>query len=148
MHIAPIKAVRGAFGGKYVEDSFSIKSTPLVELLISEFNVGGHGALVIRPNNTAVLMGPPFDISFKTVRGPTKMPTVLAATAHFICLVDRPGNPKGPRWAFDESRADYGLDANKLSYKVAVAAALAELGDGVVPARMRKWIEPLLRVIG
>ena len=140
-YVSDISAVKGARGGVHVEDEFKIQSTDMVEHLIGEFNAVGKGALVLRPvTNTLVMLVPPLEFKFKTKRSEgDKWPTELVVTGHFVCLVDRKGK-KGPRWAFDDERAEY-TPQIKLAYKQALAAARA-LGD-VVPARLMDFLEPL-----
>ena len=137
--VSDISAVRGARGGKFVEDMFSITATDLVKQLVARFNAVGHGALVLRENKTAVMLVPPLDFSFRTRREEHggSWPTELVVTGHFMCLVDRSG-PKGPRWAFDDARAEYDA-TNKHAYKLAVAAAMSALGEAV-PARVRAFL--------
>ena len=134
--LSDITAVKGHRGGNFVEDKFEVAATDLVEKIVAPHNTKGHGALVFRENNTAVMLVPPLDFTFKTRRDNNK--TELVMTGHFMCLVDRKGK-KGPRWAFDDERAAYD-DTNKHAYKLAVAAAMRELGEGVVPARMREFL--------
>ena len=98
--VGEISAVRGARGGKFVEDTFSITATDLVKKLVAPFNTVGHGALVLRENKTAVMLVPPLDFTFKTRRldaDGRSWPTELVVTGHFMCLVDRAGpKPEGP----------------------------------------------------
>ena len=95
--------------------------------------------MILRENKTAVMLVPPLDFSFKTRREQQgkSWPTELVVTGHFMCLVDRAG-PKGPRWAFDDARAQYDA-TNKHAYKLAVAEAMRELGEAV-PARVRAFL--------
>ena len=141
-YISKIVEVRGARGGKFIEDKFEVSSTDLVERIVGEFNVGGHGALIFREIGTAVMLVPPLEFTFKSQRSEDgKSPTQLHVTGHFMCLVDRKGK-KGPRWAFDDDRAEYG-SANKLAYKKAVAAAMHKFGDNVVPAHLLEFVSVL-----
>ena len=130
-----------ALASSCVSAQFDIESTDLVEKILAPYNKSGHGALVMRENNTAVMLVPPLEFKFRTQRGEgddgRKWPTQLLVTGHFMCLVDRKGG-KPPRWAFDEERAAYG-DENKLAYKRAVAAAMRALGE-VVPAHMLEFL--------
>ena len=102
-------------------------------------------ACTLRPNNTAVMLVPPLEFKFRTRRqeGTGKWPTELVVTGHFMCLVDRQGK-KGPRWAFDDDRAEYGPE-NKHAYKLAVADAMRALGREreVVPARLLEFLSLL-----
>ena len=143
--VSDITSVKGARGGKFVEDIFSIVSTDLVSEVVGEFNEGGHGSLVVRENNTAVTLVPPLEFKFKARRqadaNHRKWPTELIITGHFMCLVDRVG--KTPRWAFDDDRAAYSKE-NKHAYKLAVAAAMMKLGAHVVPQRVRKFLKLLV----
>merc|ERR1712070_1051277 len=88
-----------------------------------------------------VAMVPPIDFTFKTKRGgdnPRKFPTELVVTAHFMCVVKRPGRAT-MRWAFDEERAEYGPE-NKHAYKIALADAMERMGPNVVPPRLLAWL--------
>ncbi len=114
--------------------------------MVGAFNKTGHGSLVLRANNTAVMLVPPLEFKFKTQRqrdqDGRKWPTQLIVTGHFLCLVDRVG--KSPRWAFDDERAAYGAE-NKLAYKRAVAAAMHALPqEQVVPKRMMRFLSLLV----
>ena len=143
-YVTDIRAVKGSRGGKFIEDQFDITSTDLVSRIVGEFNTTGHGALTLRENNTAVMLVPPLEFKFRTRRqeGTEKWPTELLVTGHFMCLVDRKGK-KGPRWAFDDDRAEYGLE-NKHAYKLAVADAMRALGsERVVPAHMLEFLSLL-----
>lgn len=146
--VGDIVTVKGARMGKYVEEEFEILGSDLVEKLIGPYNKAGHGALVFREQQkTAVMLVPPLNFTFKTQREQgvsdlRKYPTELVVTGHFMCLVDR-GPRKPPRWAFDTARALYSQE-NKLAYKIAVAAAMRELGPDVdVPAHMISFLEAL-----
>ena len=154
-YVTPISDQKGGCGGKYVEDVFSIINTSVTAGLCSRFNNNADNsfeALVFRANRTAVMLCPPLEFRFKTVRTATNenvRHTELVVTGHFICLVDRIG-PKGPRWAFDEytddkpwGRGNYGSAANKLGYKVALARAVRKLGDKVVPRRILTFLSIL-----
>ena len=145
--VSDIYSTKGARGGKFIADGFDIVSTDLVSELVGPFNRQGHGALVVRPNNTAVMLVPPLEFVFKTQRGEDPngrtWPTQLIVTGHFMCLVDR-GVRKSPRWAFDDERATYEKE-NKLAYKKAVAAAVATLPETIVlPARVTNFLALLL----
>ena len=141
-------SVKGGYGGKYVEDKFTILSTGLVERLVSEFNCSGEGATVMRINYTCMMMAPPWVCLFRTVRGAAKMPTQLLASACFMGLVDRrgPHGPLTPRWAFDES-VDWGGDANRLAYKIALAVSLVKYSRTAVPQHMAQFATTLLNVV-
>ena len=141
--IGEIRAVKGSRGGKYIEDQFDIVSTDLVSRIVGEVNATGHGALALRENNTAVMLVPPLEFKFKARRqeGSEKWPSELVVTGHFMCLVDRKGR-KGPRWAFDDDRAEYGIE-NKHAYKLAVAEAMRALGREVVPAHLLDFLSLL-----
>jgi hypothetical protein len=142
-YVTEIRAVRGSRGGKFIEDQFDVVSTDLVSKLVGEFNAAGHGALALRENNTAVMLVPPLEFKFRTRRqeGTEKWPTELLVTGHCMCLVDRKG-AKGPRWAFDDDRAEYGPE-NKHAYKLAVADAMRALGRDVVPTRLLDFLSLL-----
>ena len=111
--VTAISSVRGAHGGRHVEDKFEVISTELVESLVGHFNrTHGHGALVLRQNSTAVMLVPPLEFRFKTKRESEETLgslTELIISGHFMCLVDRVG-PQGPRWAFDDLRTAYADD--------------------------------------
>jgi hypothetical protein len=141
--------VKGARGGKIVEDQFEVASVDIVHDLVGVFNkkrAHCHGALVFRDNNTAVMLVPPLEFKFRTKRqgdGDARTwPTEMSVTGHFMCLVDRKG-PSGPRWAFDSTRAEYS-SSNKHAYKIAVAAAMHELGPNIVPNRLLNFLSLLL----
>ena len=134
--------MRGARGGKHVEDEFTVLAQDVVRDLVEPFNLKstGVGSLVVRENNTAVMLVPPLTFTFRAQRVEgVSIPTLLTVTGHFVTLVDRKG-PKGPRWAYDDVRAEY-APTNKLAYKVAVAEAVRELGPRVVPRRILEWLE-------
>ena len=146
--VSAIYSVKGGRGGKFVEDQFDMVSTDLVSALVGKYNSKGHGALVVRDNKTAVMLVPPLEFKFRARRQADAdgraWPTELIVTGHFMCLVDRP-NAKCPRWAFDDERAEY-TPENKLAYKMAVAAAVKELGPAAVklPARVTKFLSILM----
>ena len=97
---------------------------------------------MLRPgNDTLVMLVPPLEFKFKTKRVQGDTPTDLVVTGHFVCLVDRKSK-KGPRWAFDDERAEY-TPVNKLSYKQAVAASARALGGAVVPEHLLRFLEIL-----
>ena len=141
--VSSIYAVKGARGGKFVEDQFDVVASDLVEHLVGKFNQTGHGALTFRAQEkTAVMLVPPLTFTFKTRREQdVAWPTELVVTGHFMCLVHREG--KAPRWAFDEERAAYSQQ-HKLAYKKAVAAAVQELKPGVVPSQLVSFLSLLL----
>jgi hypothetical protein len=147
--ISGIEAVRGHRGGQFVADQFDITGSDLVERLLSPHNKTGHGALIMRENNTAVMLVPPLEFKF-TTRRETDIDgrgwkTELVMTGHFMCLVDR-GPERVPQWAFDDDRADY-TPENKLAYKRAVARAMSVMGEGenaVVPAHLSEFLSLLV----
>ena len=58
--VSAIYSVKGARGGKHVEDQFDIVASDLVAELVGPFNKIGHGALVFREmRKTAVMLVPP-----------------------------------------------------------------------------------------
>ena len=143
--VSSIYSVKGARGGKFVEDQFDIVASDLVAGLVNQFNRIGHGALVFREQqSTAVMLVPPLTFTFKSRRNEdgesVSAPTELVVTGHFMCLVHREG--KQPRWAFDDGRAEYAAE-NKLAYKKALASALEELGPGVVPMHLLSFVSLL-----
>ena len=142
--VSAIYSVKGARGGKHVEDQFDIIASDLVAELVGPFNKIGHGALVFRETSKTAMLVPPLTFTFKTRREDSGIsaPTEMVVTGHFMCLVHREG--KDPRWAFDDERAAY-ADTNKLAYKVAVAHAMHELGSRVeLPARLLSFLSLLL----
>jgi hypothetical protein len=72
--VSGIRAVRGHRGGKFVEDQFDVVATDLVERMVGAHNTQGHGALVLRENGTAVMLVPPLEFKFKTVRVEVRAP--------------------------------------------------------------------------
>lgn len=119
-----------------------------MEDLIGPFNSKGVGLLVYHhKEKTAIAMVPPLEFKFKSKRetigsSTRRPPTELVVTAHFMCMVDRPA-PKGPRFAFDDVRAEYS-EENKHAYKIAVADAMRRLGPEVeVPARLLSFLSIL-----
>ena len=146
-YISQIKGIKGVRTGKKIEDQFEIESTELVEALVGPFNNKGCGSLALRKQNTAVMLVPPLQFTFKTERAkagedPRKFATELTVTGHFITLVDRKAQRKNPLWKFDDERADYSAE-NKLAYKMALAAAMRELGPAIVPKHILKFLEIL-----
>ena len=147
-YVSDIVAVKGAKGGKTIEDHFDVASVDMVMGMLGMFNnkrTNCHGSLVFRDNNTAVMLVPPLDFKFRTKRQDDvarQWKTELLVTGHFMCLVDGQGR-KGPRWAFDSSRSDYSV-LSKHAYKIALATAMKELGPNVVPQRMQRFTSILL----
>ena len=144
--VSSIYSVKGARGGKFVEDQFDIVASDLVAGLVNQFNRIGHGALVFREQqSTAVMLVPPLTFTFKSRRNEdgesVSAPTELVVTGHFMCLVHREG--KQPRWAFDDGRADY-AEENKLAYKLAVAAALHAHTSAPLPMSFMSFVAPLM----
>lgn len=145
-HVTDIISVKGGRGGRYIEDLFEVRSTDVVEALVGEFNVKGLGLAIFRDREkTGVAMVPPLEFKFKTKRdgdNPRKYPTELVVTAHFMCVVKRPGR-NDMRWAFDDDRAEYSA-LHKHAYKIALADAMQRMGPDVVPERLLEWLQPLL----
>lgn len=144
--VTDIFGVRGMHGGKHVVDRFEIRSTEVVERLVSAFNKSGYGSLNLKKMNTAVMLVPPLVVSFRTQRiegvDARQYPTELRLTGHFMMLVDRKAMRKDPLWKFDEERAHYPAE-NKLAYKIAVAAALRALGKDIVPQHLLDFVRIL-----
>ena len=147
-HVSQIQAVRGAKGGKYIEDRFRVESTDAVKQLVGPFNkVHGHGSLILRPELTAVYLGPPIEFVFKTTREAPDgcMPrTELIITGHFITVVDRKDMGQEPCFQFDEERCDYQQIA-KDGYKLAVAEAAIELGTEIMPPHLMSFFQDVLQ---
>ena len=92
--VSAIYSVKGARGGKHVEDQFDVVSSDLVADFVGPFNKIGHGALVFREmTKTAVMLVPPLTFTFKTRREDdgAVSPTELVVTGHFMCLVPSRG---------------------------------------------------------
>ena len=148
-YITDICGIRGTRGGRLIEDQFDMISTDMVASFVGEYNrTQGHGALVFRENRTAVMLVPPLEFRFKAKRDgdgdAAELVTKLVITGHFMCLVDN-GPSRSPRWAFDDDRAEYAKE-NKLAYKIVVAAAMHDVGPGVIPSHLLQFLSLLMEL--
>ena len=149
--VSGIKAVKGARGGRLVEDHFDVQSSDVVEAIVKPYNRGGSGAMVFRDQEQmAVMLVPPLGFTFKTKRSDDvnarRWPTELFVTGHFICFVHRPR--KAPRWAFDTDRAAYS-EEHKTAFKIMLATAVSDASESVrdrIPPKLHRALRAARKV--
>ena len=129
----------------HVEDTFVVRSSKLVELLVGKHNKLGYGCLSFTKTKVAVMLVPPLEFFYRTKRvgdGEEPAQQELVVTGHFMQLVPRDGRDVVPRWVFDEDRAEY-TDKNKHAYKIACAQAAAAVGSEKFTPRVLKFLAGL-----
>ena len=145
--VTSITSEKGAAGGKHVTDVFYVTSYDVVHALMGKT---GTDALVLRENNTAVMLVPPLKFAFRTVRatGPTRCQLIV--TGEFACFVwgSRVWNyVQPPEGETEDEQTERG--AKEYNHSRAIATAVTKLAaatEGVVPAAMLAWLQVVVNV--
>ena len=141
--VSDIKILKGAHGGKHIKEEFKLRSFSLLRDLVGEHNSiesASLGAVVLRPNQTTYLIGPPVSFTFHANRTKPFL-SYVTVRGHFVSLVNR-RMPRGPRWEFD-TEANYS-DLQKHAYQISLAEGLVALEKNA-PGQHAPGVQKLLK---